>query len=114
MYVWVSCTCVFVEKSERLYVSFVCLSRVVLMVVAVAQYGFLPLHYAIRNNAGLDVVTALLQAHKHAAAVAGQVRVGAARGGVHSDLCIRMRQTRMHVHAVYICAMSLKSTRWHK
>ena len=75
-----------------------------LLVVAVAQFGYLPLHFAARNNAGLDVVEALLQAHKHAAAVADQVQVGAARDGMHSDLCIRMGHMHMHVHVVFICA----------
>ena len=84
------------------------------MVVAVAQYGDLPLHYAAQNKAGLDVVEALLQAHKHAAAMADQVWAEAARGGVHSELCVRMGQTRKCVHTVYICAMRLQSTRWHK
>jgi len=50
------------------------------------------------------VVEALLQAHKHAAAVADQVQVGAARDGMHSDLCIRMGHMHMHVHVVFICA----------
>jgi hypothetical protein len=71
----------------------------------------LPLHDAAENNAGLDVVEVLLQAHKHAAAVDNMVWAGAARGVVHSDLCIRVGQTRMHVHAEYICAMRLQSTR---
>ena len=84
------------------------------MVVAVAQYGDLPLHDAAENKAGLDVVEALLQAHKHAAAVTNTVRAGTARGGVHSELCVRMGQTRKCVHTVYICAMRLQSTRWHK
>ena len=84
------------------------------MVVALAQYGYLPLHCAAKNNAGLDVVEALLQAHMHAAAVANQVRAGAARCGVHNDLCVRMGQTRKCVHTVYICAMRLQSTRWHR
>jgi len=83
----------------------------VLLVVAVAQCGSLPLHDAAENNAGLDVVEVLLQAHTHAAAVADEVRVGAARGVVHRDLCIRVGQTRMHVHAEYICANKLQSTR---
>jgi len=83
----------------------------VLLVVAVAQCGYLPLHDAAENNAGLDVVEVLLQAHTHAAALATEVRVGAARGVVNSDLCIRVGQTRMHVHAEYICAMRLQSTR---
>ena len=51
-----------------------------LSVVALAQSGYLPLHDAAQNNAGLDVVEALLQAHTHAAAVANRVRAGAARG----------------------------------
>ena len=84
------------------------------MVVAVAQYGYLPLHYAAQNKAGLDVMEALLQAHKQAAEVTDEVWAGTARGGVHSDLCMRVGQTRMHVHAVYICAMRLQSTRWHR
>ena len=46
---------------------------VVLMVVAVALHGYLPLHCAAKNNAGLDVVEALLQAHMHAAAVTNTV-----------------------------------------
>jgi len=79
------------------------LTLVVLLFVALAQRGFLPLHYAAENKAGLDVVEALLQAHTHAAAVANKVRAGAARCGVHSDLCIRMGQTRKCVHTVYIC-----------
>ena len=84
------------------------------MVVALAQCGYLPLHDAARNNAGLDVVEALLQAHTHAAAVANKVRAGSARGVVHSEFCRRMGQTRMCVHTVYICAMRLQSTRGHK
>ena len=84
------------------------------MVVAVAQYGDLPLHDAAENKAGLDVVEALLQAHKHAAAMADQVWAGTARGGVHSDLCMRVGQTRLHVHTVYILAMRLQSTREHR
>jgi len=84
------------------------------MVVAVALHGYLPLHYAAQNKAWLDVVEALLQAHKQAAEVTDEVWAGAARGWVHSDLCMRVGQTRMHVHAVYICAMRLQSTRWHR
>ena len=55
------------------------------MVVAVAQNGYLPLHDASENKAGLDVVEALLQAHMHAAAMADQVWAGTARGGVYRD-----------------------------
>ena len=73
------------------------------MVVAVAQYGDLPLHYAAQNKAGLDVVEALLQAHKHAAAMADQVWAEAARGGVYRDLCMRVGQVCMRGHTVYIC-----------
>ena len=55
-----------------------------------------------------------LQAHTHAAEVANVVRAGAARGVVHSDLCRRMGQTCMRVHAVCICSIVLQSTEWHK
>jgi len=45
---------------------------------APAQEGKLPLHLALCNKAGLDVVTTMLEVHMDAAAVADTVRAGVA------------------------------------
>jgi len=44
------------------------------------QDGRLPLHTAVANNAGFDVVEALLQAYTHAAQVADEVCVEGGMG----------------------------------
>ena len=48
----------------------------------------MPLHLAVRNGAGLEVVQVLLAAHLEAAQAAGEVRGGAAWETVGLWMCV--------------------------
>ena len=52
-----------------------CCAEIACFVFAHALNGKVPLHCAVAEKEGLDVVEALLQTHPHGATVANQVRV---------------------------------------
>jgi len=76
------------------------------------QNGCLPLHTAVANNAGLDVVKALLQAYKHAAEVADEVSLGGSLGAV--PYVCTCGTAYVHAHAVCICEFMLQGIGWSK
>ena len=76
------------------------------------QDGRLPLHTAAANNAGFDVVEALLQAYTHAAQVANEVCVGGSLGAV--PYVCECGTAYVHAHAVRICEIRLHSIGWRK
>ena len=76
------------------------------------QDGCLPLHTAVANNTGLDVVKALLQAYKHAAEVADEVCVWSIMGTV--PYVCKCGTVYVHAHAVCICEIGLQGIGWRK
>ena len=63
-----------------------------------AQYGQLPLHDAVENQAGPDVVALLLQAYPDAASIPDQVGCEG-----HMERC---------VYSVFMCASCMRVCSW--